>query len=137
MGGSVTKSPVARYLKVSAVLLLLSTAIGCGSRTRSTSLVGSPRGDREIHVIVENQNFYDVRVYYCRGSHAVRLGAVSSSSQREFSFPWTGSELQLMVDFIGAGQLLYIPVSVTPGESIVFRIGATMHNRAGSMTCGM
>lgn len=106
------------------IALLLLTAAGCGS------LGGTGVGvwDREateadeFALMVENQSFNEARIYSRWNGDRRRLGSVGGNQTRTFSLPWRASSFRVEVDFLAAGGFISDPVTVSPGDTVVFRI---------------
>ena len=97
---------------LSATLAVI--AFGCGGRPAT---LPGPSGleAASLKVEVENQNFYDITVYaYNQGYHR-RLGQVTGHTTKFFTFKWSQTDLRMLIDFVGAGQILSESMPVTPG----------------------
>ncbi len=105
----------------------------CGSASRRVDEGPDPR--REVVVTVKNENFYDATVYACRGTQQDRLGVVSSSGTRTFTFRWVTSDLRFLIDFIAAGRYLSHNLHVETGDELQLVIPFDMHRGRGNARC--
>jgi len=75
-----------------------------------------PAPTADVSVVVENRNFSDATIYATDGDNRVRVGRVTGKTTEEFSFKWYRSEVYMVVDFTGGGQLFSPRQVVVPGE---------------------
>jgi hypothetical protein len=90
----------------------------CAARQPEGEGPAEPRPDLEITIEVENQNFYDARIYLVLFGERTRLGQVSSHSTRTFSFAAGPDEVSIEVSFIGGGGFVTEPMAVTAGDEL-------------------
>lgn len=106
------------------ITLLLLTAAACGSLSGAGAGAwdaGSAEGD-DFALVVENQSFNEARIYSRWNGDRRRLGSVGGNQTRTFSLPWRASSLRVEVDFLAAGGFISDPVTVSPGDTVHFRI---------------
>jgi hypothetical protein len=114
-------------LPVVAALMLASQLGGCAGRKGADSEAW-PQSQAEVTIEVENQNFYDARVYLLVLSKRTRLGLVSGYSTQTFSFALQPDEVRIEVDFIGgAGGFVTEPMPVSAGDQLELQILPDAH----------
>jgi hypothetical protein len=106
-----------------ATAALGATTSGCARHRAETEV--SPDAVTEVRVV--NQNFSDMDVFATRsGGLRIRLGTVTGHSTATFKLPrgWAAfSPIRITADPIGGrGVARSGKLSVSPGETIVFRI---------------
>jgi hypothetical protein len=116
--------PVLMSLAVSAVALVLS-ACGAGQTGSEGSAEAEP--SRDVTLEVENQNFYDARIYLLESGMRTRLGSVQGNDTRSFRFRARSDEAQFLVDFVGGGRLTTRRIQVSPGDTLVLTVTASSH----------
>ena len=67
------------------LLLGLMATVGCAPGVRQSVHTTTPT--RETQLIVENQDWYDARVYVLRGTAKIRVGTVQALSRAVLSIP--------------------------------------------------
>ena len=111
-----------RAVSVSTLLALLVFGSACASTGRDLFTPAS-RGDTEVMLTTENQNFSDAVVYAIWGAGSrVRLGMVTGGNTETFELNVRRSELRVEVDFIGGRSYTSEPIGVFPGDDLRFTI---------------
>lgn len=113
----------AKLLAIGALALVNAA---CGARQAGVE-GPEPGPAREVTVEVENQNFYDARIYLLEFGRRTRLGNVSGNSTRVFRFRSPPQEVRFVIDFIGAGELTTTGIEVSPGDELVLTVTAAAH----------
>jgi hypothetical protein len=112
---------------VVAALLLAAQSGGCAGRKGADSEAG-PQSQANVTIEVENQNFYDARVYLLILGQRTRLGQVTGNSTETFSFALQPDEVRIVVDFVGgAGGFVTEPMPVSAGDQLELQILPTAH----------
>lgn len=115
---------VAMYLAVGALALVIS-ACGAGQVASEGPAEAAP--SRDVTLEVENQNFYDARIYLLESGTRTRLGSVPGSSTRSFKFRAMTDQAQFVVDFVGGGEFNTTTIQVSPGDQVVLTVTASSH----------
>lgn len=106
---------------------VLTVAIAaCGAR-QAADQGSAAEPAYEVTIEVENQNFYDARVYLLKFGRRERLGSVSGNGARVFSFRVEPGEVRFFVDFIGSGEFTTRGMEVSPGDELVLIVSAGSH----------
>jgi hypothetical protein len=114
-------------LTVVAALLLTAQLGGCAGRKGADNEAG-PQSRAEVTIEVENQNFYDARVYLLVLGQRTRLGQVNGNSTETFSFALQPDEVRIEVDFIGgAGGFVTEAMPVSAGDQLELQILPDAH----------
>jgi hypothetical protein len=111
-------------LAVGALALVLS-ACGAGQAGSEGSAEAEP--SRDVALEVENQNFYDARVYLLESGTRTRLGSVPGNSTGSFRFRSRIDEARFFIDFVGGGQFTTTSVQVSPGDQLILTVTASSH----------
>ncbi len=112
-------------LKPIAFAVLTVAIVACGARRAADE--GPAGGRNEVMIEVENQNFYDARVYMVEFGRRERLGSVPGNRSRTFSFRVQPGEIRFIVDFIGSGQITTDGIEISPGDELVLTVTAGAH----------
>jgi hypothetical protein len=115
---------VAMPLAISALALVMS-ACGAGRAGSEGSAEAEP--SLEVTLEVENQNFYDARIYVLESGTRTRLGSVPGNSTQAFRFRARIEQAQFVVDFVGSGEFTTTPIQVSPGDRVVLTVTASSH----------
>ncbi len=99
----------------------------CGARQAGGEGPAEREPTFEVTIEVENQNFYDARIYLLEFGSRTRLGSVPGNSTRVFRFRAEPREVRVYVDFIGSGDLTTTGVAVSPGDELVLTLSANAH----------
>ena len=113
--------------KLIAVGALTTMTAACASRQAADEGAAAGQTGREVTLEVQNQNFYDARIYLIELGVRTRLGNVSGNSTREFRFGVEQTEIQILVDFIGGGEFTTESMVVNPGEELLLIVTANSH----------
>jgi hypothetical protein len=78
-------------------------------------------------LVVQNENWSEVKIYLLRGSQRTRLGSVPSMGQGRFAIPYAYvlgvSDITLQVDPIGGGgSYISPPIQVYPGARLALKV---------------
>mgnify|MGYP006293178133 CR=1 FL=1 len=124
-------------LRTSAAILAVPLLVGCslvGAGTPGTAETASAgqQEDRETRARVNNESWYNVRVYAADGSRRVSLGSVGSFETATFVVPSgmvaAADRIQLLADPVGSTTTFRSsPVLVRPGDVVEW----TVHNDPG------
>ncbi|MGD2218278.1 MAG: hypothetical protein PVJ64_16090 [Gemmatimonadales bacterium] len=112
----------ARLCGVGALTL---TVAACGTRQAADEGAAPGGTGREVTIEVENQNFYDARIYVLEYGRRRRLGSVPGNGTRTFQFRVDPTEVLFIIDFIGSDQLTTNTVTVNPGDDLELTVTAT------------
>jgi hypothetical protein len=83
--------------------------------------------ENQTMLVVQNDNWSEVKVYLLRGSQRIRLGSVPSMSQGKFSIPnafvFGVSDVTIQAEPIG-GHESYVspPIQVYPGGRVALKV---------------
>jgi hypothetical protein len=114
-------------LKVAAALMLAAQLGGCAGRKGADSEAG-PQSQADVTIEVENQNFYDARIYLLVYGNRTRLGQVTGNSTQTFSFAVQPDDIRIEVDFIGgAGGFITESMPVSAGDQLELQILPDAH----------
>jgi hypothetical protein len=116
--------PVVLSLAVSAVALVLSA---CGAAQTGSEGSAQAEPSRDVTLEVENQNFYDARIYLLESGTRRRLGSVPGNDTRSFRFRARTAEARFVVDFVGSGEFNTTSIQVSPGDHVVLTVTASSH----------
>lgn len=108
-------------------LSALLAAGGCSTATNQAEPSAAAAEAERSTVLVENHNWSDMTVYLMRGSSRIRLGTVTSMSERRFKLPraatTSGTDVRIMADPIGSSKgYVTGPITVTSGQDVIFNI---------------
>ncbi len=106
------------------MLILLAGFGGCAGRSGAGP---EPLSHAEVTIEVQNQNFYDARVYLLYFGSRTRLGQVAGHSTRTFSFALPPGDVRIEVSFIGGGGFVTEPMPVNRGDQLVLLIESDAH----------
>jgi hypothetical protein len=115
---------VAKPLAFSALALALSA---CGARQTASEGPAEGETTREVTLEVENQNFYDARIYLLESGTRTRLGSVPGNSTEALQFRALTDRAQFVVDFVGGGEFTTTTIQVSPGDRVVLTVTASSH----------
>ncbi len=115
---------VGKLVGVSALALLISD---CGARQAGGEGPAEGEPSLEVTLQVENQNFYDARIYLLESGTRTRLGNVPGNSTRSFRFRSRTNAARFIIDFVGGGELTTTSVQVSPGDQLVLTVTASSH----------
>ena len=111
----------------------LSAATAC---SRPNEAAGDLSPAESIGLTVTNQNFLDMDVYAVSEGLATRLGTVTGNTKRNFMLhpSMATRDLRIVATPIGGnGRASTGSVTVSPGQTIEFRIGPTLRNSSVSI----
>ncbi|NIN72747.1 MAG: hypothetical protein GTO46_12655 [Gemmatimonadetes bacterium] len=114
-------------VKLCAVGALTLTVAACAARQAADEGAAVGGTGREVTIEVENQNFYDARIYVVEYGRRRRLGSVPGHGTRVFQFRVDPTEVRFVIDFIGSGQLTTNIRNVRPGDELLLTVTATTH----------
>lgn len=117
-------------LSVVAVLMLAAEFGGCAGLRGADSEAG-PQAQADVTIEVENQNFYDARIYLLIFGRRTRLGLVPAYRTQTFSFELPPDDVRIEVDFVGAGGFVTEPMPVSAGDELVLQITPDAHRLRG------
>lgn len=118
----------ARRAHLTGLLLVLAGTLaltGCAQlfdRTDSDVWDVASSGGTDITLAIQNDNYYDARVFARWNGERQRLGLVTGLSSEVFTMPGRTGTLRLEVDFVATRNFISRPVSVGPGDHLTFRI---------------
>ena len=115
---------VAEFLALAALALVMSA---CGAGQAGTEGSAEAEPSRDVTLEVENQNFYDARIYLLESGTRTRLGSVPGNDTRSFRFRARTDEAQFVVDFVGGGEFTTTSIQVSPGDRVVLSVTASSH----------
>lgn len=121
-----------RLIGVAALLPLLLSGCAAGGQGSVNPFLNG--GDRQIHIKVLNQNYYDATIWaVVRGARQHRLGVVAGKMDEEFTMSWKSSEpLQFEIDLLtGSTRCLTDPLMVDPGDILELQIAADFGQMRG------
>jgi hypothetical protein len=112
---------------VIASLLLSVVTDGC----HRGGFANTPAGTQgAVGLVVQNQNFYDMDLYIVSEGLSTRIGDVSGNSTARFTLDpsfFPTSELRVIGTPVGGnGRASSGPLTVAPGQTITFTIGAVL-----------
>lgn len=113
-------------LAVAAALTLAAALGGCAGRPGADS-EAAPQSQPGVTIDVENQNFYDARVYLLVLGSRTRLGEVAGHSTRTFSFAVPADNVRIQVSFVGGGGFTTEPMPVSAGDELELQIMPNAH----------
>lgn len=113
--------------KLLAAGALAIVTAACGARQAGGEGPAEGEPTYEVTIEVQNQNFYDARVYVIEFGRRRRLGGVPGNSTRVFRFRTEPREVRFFVDFIGSGDLTTTGLEVRPGDELVLTLTANSH----------
>jgi hypothetical protein len=113
-----------RITKPLTIVLAALSLAGCGGRHQPDS--GIIPDDPTV-LTVENDNFYDMRIYVHRGSQRLRVGTANGKSTTPFKLSKTlvVGVMSLRFEAVpigGRGASISEEIPVSPGDSITMRI---------------
>jgi hypothetical protein len=79
-------------------------------------------GGSDITLAVQNDNYYDARIFVRWNGERQRLGLVTGLSSEVFTMTGRTGTMRLEVDFIATRNFISQPVTVGPGDHLTFRI---------------
>ncbi|TVR61935.1 MAG: hypothetical protein EA422_12000 [Gemmatimonadales bacterium] len=116
--------PSARGTTLLGIFLLLLSMSACASLTGAGAGAWDAErsGEDDFTLVVDNQSFNEARIYARWNGDRRRLGSVGGNRSQTFTLPWRAGNLRVEVDFLAAGGFVSEPVTVSPGDTIEFRI---------------
>lgn len=77
-----------------------------------------PLRNREVTILVINQNFLDASLYALwNNGRRFRIGAVTGNTEKEFTLRWEATSLQIQIRLLSVeGSYLTDPMSVYEGD---------------------
>lgn len=76
----------------------------------------------DITLDIQNDNFYDARVFARWNGERQRLGLVTGLDSEVFTMSGRTGDLRIEVDFVATRNYVSRSVSVSPGDYLTFRI---------------
>jgi len=117
--------PRTRATVVAVTLGLLVT--GCGLLGRNAA--PNPE-NRNIDLVVRNQNFYDATLYTLSpGGSRRRLGRVAGNTTETFTFPWSMLELRIEIQLLSVGSTVTNALPIDQGDEVELIITPDLHLR--------
>ncbi len=123
------------YMKQIALYLLVSGLVTAGVVLSPVPLIGqepdpdpdAERGGQQTHVVVDNDNFLDMRIYAVSGGRRHQLGTVTGFTDAVFVLPnWVlvaNAPLRLMALPVGSARSYTSPaVTVDPGDLVEWQL---------------
>lgn len=113
---------------LTGLLLVLAAGLtlpGCAQlfdRTDSDVWDIASTGGTDITLAIQNDNYYDARVFVRWNGERQRLGLVTGLSSEVFTMSGRTGTLRLEVDFVATRNFISQAVSVGPGDHLTFRI---------------
>ena len=108
-------------LSLSALLLLVN--LGCAARSRSPFEGRADRGEEQIQVRIENQNFNDATVHVLRGGERIRLGVATGKTDKDFRVRWNFTlPIEFQISLVGGGSCRVRSMTVDPGDRVWVRV---------------
>jgi len=110
------------------VLRLLPAALvlaACGGMSQSVDDPFAAPEDRNMfRIYVQNDNFYDARVYVLAGGGVRRqLGFVGGKTDHVFTVPWSFSnDLRIEINMVAGPTCTTEPLVVDPGDELRLQI---------------
>lgn len=99
----------------------LAACAGAGSTTSDP--FDGPGGRNEFRILVQNDNFYDARVYTLLDGVRRLLGTVGGKTNGVFTMPLEFSqELRLEIDLLAGPTCVTQALTVDPGDTIQLQI---------------
>lgn len=120
-GPGTTAVPGLRFGSVAALSLALALA-GCAGMTTSNSnpfAGGGDGSDRQILLVVENQQFNEAQITAYRSGSRNRIGRIGGNQVESFRVDWpVDGLLEVEIDVLAGQRFRTSPVSVDPGERV-------------------
>lgn len=107
------------------LFLAMLTVAGCAQlfdRTESDLWDVASSGGTDITLAIQNDNYYDARVFVRWNGERQRLGLVTGLSSEVFTMSGRTGTLRLEVDFVATRNFISDAVTVGPGDHLTFRI---------------
>ena len=124
-----SSSPLRRW---SLTLAALGSLAACSGSGRSTpSPFDMPRGGTttSLELLVDNQNFNNVRLEAESIRGREPIGRVSGNGRATFRLQWSGmQELRIRMDFLASGEYVSNSLTVRPGDRIELMIAPDPRN---------
>ncbi|UCC83746.1 MAG: hypothetical protein JSW46_02090 [Gemmatimonadota bacterium] len=116
-------------VKLCAVGVVALMIAACGPQQTADEAPADTEARPQVTIEVQNQNFYDARVYVVEAGRTARrrLGAVPGNERRTLSFRVEPMRVRFVVDFIGSGELTTEFIQVSPGDELVLSVTARTH----------
>jgi len=114
--------------RTAAALMILPALWAFGACGGVSSALDDPYaapGDRnEFRLFVQNDNFYDARIYTLAGGGVRRqLGYVGGKTDGVFTVPWTFSnDLRVQIDLLAGPTCTTEVIQVDPGDDLRLQI---------------
>lgn len=115
---------VAEFVALSALVLVMSA---CGAGQAGSERPAEAEPSMDVTLEVENQNFYDARIYLLESGTRRRLGSVPGNDTRSFRFRSRTDQARFVVDFVGGGEFTTTSIQVSPGDKVVLTVTASSH----------
>lgn len=118
-----------RTVRFCLTVFVLAGVAACGGSRFLPNPFAGGRGATEFQLVVDNQNFNDVRLYVesIRGRQTV--GSVSGNSRRTFKVEWPAlDELRLRLEFLASRTVETNRVQVAPGDRLELFIPQNANN---------
>jgi len=110
--------------------LLLAGCQSSGSSYQSEPFTTGGQAS-EVHLIVQNRNFADVRLYALRRGRREILGTVGGKTDAEYDIDWDLSDpLQIEIDLLAGPTCFTRELLVDPGDIIELQIAPTFSQSA-------
>jgi hypothetical protein len=116
-----SRLPTVPILGVLSAVLALSA---CGGGRVADSAYTAPGDRNEFRIHVENDNFYDARIYTIASGGTRRLlGHVTGKTQQVFTVPWTFSnDLSVEISLLAGDTCRTGTIAVDPGDELRLQI---------------
>ena len=114
-------SPNGWHMLARVVVLGLPFAWAAGCAPAGAPDPMQPAGE-DVYLTVQNDNYWDARIYANWGGVRERLGLAVGKTTRTFAFRWRRDDVQFDVSFVGDGGWRSEVVVVYPGDSLELRI---------------
>jgi hypothetical protein len=128
---------MARQIRNQASLLLWPAVLALGacatlSEPASDPFAGGRANATSFRIYVENDNFYDARIYaIASGSSRRSLGYVTGKSTEVFTVPWEFSnDLRVQIDLQAGPTCTTESIPVDPGDELRLQILSNIQDMA-------
>lgn len=116
------------------ILFLLLLPAGCASATGGANPFQAASGASQIHVRIQNDNFYDATIWaVVNGARQQKLGVVTGKQDADFAMKWTVPRmLQFEIDLMtGNMSCRTRALTVDPGDDLELQITADFGQMRG------
>lgn len=104
-----------------ALLVLCACAVAQASNDPFSGADASERDEFRLHV--ENDNFYDARIYTIVNGVRRPIGYVGGHSRQVFTVPWSFSnDLRVQIDLLAGPTCTTEVIPVDPGDELLLQI---------------